>query len=299
MKKICLTICFCLLLIITMNCGSLNVIRAKSKIINISVKGSYNYKLAQYILKYTNKERSKRRLPKLKMDNSLTRAAMKRVSELSICVSDIHKRPNGKDRASLNNKIRWENTLESYELKFVPKKASNKECKRIARGIVSSWMSSKHHRPGILMRSYKSIGIGVFYSYPWLYASQEFSWSKAKKVCKNKKVEKNKYHRVPTLKKYLAKKYFQVGSIAEGDFHPGDKESIWILHVNPYSKIIKVEVNPKHFRFTSSNKKVITVNKKGLLKAKKIGSSRIKVVFKGTSKVIWNMKISVQKAYEY
>ncbi len=299
-KQISILLIFCMICsLVFTNIGVTNEIKANTKTANISVLVSYNYKLAQYILKYTNKERTKRGIPKLKMDKSLTKAAMKRACELSVHISETHKRPNGKDRASLNRKIQWENTIESYERWLIPNKTSNKKYKRIARELVGEWMSSEHHRPGILMRKYKSVGIGVCHSIPWLYASQEFSSSKAGKKCKNKKVGKYKYYKVQSLKKYLAKKYFQAGVMDDGDLNPGEKASAWILHLNPYFNKIKVEVSPKNFKFISSNPKVISINKKGILKAKKTGYSKIKIMFKATSKIIWKKKVKVQKEYEY
>ena len=71
-KSISFVVCLCLILSISFtNIDNPIRVMARAKTATISVLGSYNYKLAQYILKYTNKERTKRGLPKLKMDKSL------------------------------------------------------------------------------------------------------------------------------------------------------------------------------------------------------------------------------------
>lgn len=269
-------------------------VKASSNIVKISVEGCYNYKVAQYILKYTNKERTKRGLSKLKMDKSLTKAAMKRACEISVYVSEKHIRPNGKDRASLNRKIHWENTIENQDSPYFTSKAEvQRYYKSLAKDLVKDWMSSPHHREGILKKNFRSIGVGVFQGGSWTYASQEFSSHKAGKKCKKNKEEKMKYHKVSTQKKYVSKKHFKIVS-SLADYFEGEKGRLYIFHKNPYFSAMQISVNPKQFKFSSSNKNVVRINKKGRFNVLKKGVTTIKITYKGNKKVVLKKKIRVQ-----
>ena len=296
MKKIIsITLCLCMILSVSFihcekECGA----KAKSNIVKISVMGSYNYKVAQYILQYTNKERSKRGLSKLKMDKSLMKAAMKRACEISVYVSEKHIRPNGKDRASLNRKIQWENTIEGQDSPYFTSKSQvERYYKKLAKNLVKDWMDSPHHREGILKGNFKSIGVGVFMSGSWTYASQEFSSHKARKKCKSYKVGKAKYHKVSTQKKHVLKKYFKIVSSVV-DYIEGEKGSFYIIHKNPYFSAMQIMVNPKQFKYSSSNKSVATINKKGEFVILKKGVTTFKATYKGNKKVVLKKKIRVE-----
>ena len=291
MKKIIsIVLCVCMAVSVAFTLSENNSeIKASSNIVKVPVLGVYNYKMASYILKYTNKERTKRGLSKLRMNKSLTKAAMTRACELSIYVSANHIRPNGKDRASLNRSIQWENTLETSEPVW------GNASKSLARKIVKSWMSSPHHREGILKRNFKSIGRGVFQGNGWTFASQEFSGYRFGKKCTSKKVTKEKSHNVLTQKKYLSKKYFKLITEVGGSFYEGHKMKLYVLHKNPYDKSITANVSPKKFKISSSNKKVAKVNKKGEIKAVKKGVTTIKLVCKGYSRLVLKKTIRVKK----
>lgn len=267
----------------------------------VYVDGTLNYRISQEMLKLVNKARKKRGKRALKMDKGLTKAAATRAVELSIYVSEKHKRPNGKDRASLNHRIAWENTCEGINTAYYYSGMSKKKfAKKLAKETFDSLMSSPHHKEGILKASFKSIGIGAFIGNSGgdIYVAQEFSSSRAKKKFKSSKVKKV-VKKVSTKTKYLAKKYTKVDGI--DDFvitkrvGVGKKIKAYVVHKNPYDKQLKTHLHNKSFKFKSSNKKIATVNSKGVIKGIKPGTVTITIRVKKCSKIKYTLKIKVLK----
>jgi uncharacterized protein YkwD len=280
------TLIISMIMISSLSFGVKNV-QASSELVNVYVEGEFNYKVAQYILEYTNKERTKRGLSKLEMDSSLTESAMVRASELSILVSEEHERPNGLNRGSINSKIEWENAQEHYD------SAWYYDPKDIAKDVVESWMSSETHKKGILTSKFKSVGIGVFYADNTWYSIQEFSSSSATTVCKKTTVKKA-IKKISTKSEYVTKKYSSL-YIQSKKIYVKEKTNIQLYHSNPYG-LFEIQLNPKTFKFTSSNTSVAKVNSKGVVTGKKAGTTTITVKIKGTSTTLYKFKIKVKKS---
>jgi uncharacterized protein YkwD len=100
------------------------------------------------ILKLVNKERSKRGLNPLVMDEELFNSAIKRANELTVVFA--HTRPNGKSWNTINsNRVYGENILCG--------KSKPEE-------VVKLWMNSPTHRANLLRADFKSIGIAYLYN---------------------------------------------------------------------------------------------------------------------------------------
>ena len=112
---------------------------------------------AAELLRLVNAERSKAGLAPLSGGNAaLNAAAQKRAEELSASFSASHRRPDGRDYATI--------------FREYPVGPYNAWGENIAQGqqspaaVVSAWMASPSHRANLLHASYSHMGVGVHQS---------------------------------------------------------------------------------------------------------------------------------------
>lgn len=235
---------------------------------------------AKQILKYVNKERTKRGLSKLKLDKSLTKAAVTRAAEVSILVptSSPHKRPNGKVARTVNKRITYECCLEAEG--YGPK------------AMVHSWMTSPSHKKGILLKSAKSIGISYVTTIDgYQIATLEISNSKAKSILKSN-AKKTVTKKVSAKKSLIKKRYFKIRNASTMTAGKTSKAKVIYNGPKAYGPGL---VAPKSFKWTSSNTAVATVSSAGAIKARKAGTVTIKAKLKSGSKFTITKKITVKK----
>ena len=237
----------------------------------VKVAVTQDYGDAQEVLKLVNSNRKKAHLSKLKMDKSLTKAAIQRAAEVGIFVpfKSPHRRPNGKLSGSVNGKISYECCAEGYQSPAA---------------VMKGWMGSPPHRRGILLSSAKSVGIGCVRTGGgdtiW---TLEFSGSKAKKVQKSKKVVS--YTKTVKAKSaYLKSKFFKMASSAYGDFEVGQPGKMSVYYSSKYN-VTNTGISPKSFKWKSSNPSVISITQTGAVKANAAGSATITATSKKGPKI--------------
>ena len=245
---------------------------------NVYVKVTQDYAKTQQVLQYVNQERAKRGLKKLKLDKKLTNSAIARAAEVSIMVplTSPHRRPNGKLVKSINSKISYECALESEMY--------------TAKAAVDLWMSSPSHKKGILLKSARSVGIAsVTTTDGYQIWMLDFSNSRAKSVVKAKN-KKTVTKKVPAKKSLLKKGYFklQISSVKVGS-----KTTAKITY-NGKKTYGPGLISPKSFKWSSSNTKIATVSKGGVITAKKAGTVTIKAKMKTGYKFTLTKKITVK-----
>ena len=241
----------------------------------VKVTVTQNYSDTQTVLKFINQERTKRGLAKLKLDQSLTKAAVKRAAELIIYIpkSSPHRRPNGKLTRSIDSRIIYECCAEGYASSY---------------SVVDGWMHSSAHKKGILLKNARSVGIGCVTSKDGdMYWTLEFSSAKARKIEK-RKGKKTATYKISSLAKNIKKKRFYLSQV---DYYNEVTDPDWAeLHVGLTAKIRPVFKNNYNFHtqlrysdyiWSSSDKSVASIDSKGVVNPKKTGKVTLYTIIRG------------------
>ena len=259
---------------------------------SVSVPITQNYADAQKVLNSINKQRAKRGLRKLKLDQSLTKSAILRATELAIYVpeSSPHIRPNGKKASTVNKKIIYECCAEGYE---TPK------------DVMAGWMSSPPHKKGILLKNAKSVGIGcVTTKNGTHYWTLEFGGSKAAKVVKSKK--KTSAAKKVSVKPANFKKrdcYLSLAGIGDDWFGFGNELEVGgAAYVRPFFSNnfgFENQLRASDYTWKTSNKNIVAITKTGKIRGKKAGKATITATMKKAPKYTLRIKVTVTEPYDY
>lgn len=243
--------------------------------------------MAKKVLAQVNKQRAKKGLRKLKLDKSLTSAAVQRAAEISMVIptTSPHKRPDGRYAKTAHKLAARENCAEGY---FSGPKA-----------LVSDWMHSKAHKANILFKSARSCGIAYVHNPADAdtgYYVLILSTSKVKsKLTSSKEVSSTK--KVVALSKYLKKKYF-IQEVSKTKLNPGDAATVNTYYFGPKTMdFTSPLINAKSFTWTSSDTGVAKVSAKGVVTAVGPGSVTIKAKLKKGPKIILSKTFTVS-SYE-
>lgn len=242
-----------------------------------------DYGNAQKVLTKINKQRSKRGLKKLKLDKSLTKAAVQRAAEITMVIPDTspHKRPDGRYARTVHKLAARENCAEGYF--------------EGPSDVVSCWMHSPPHKATILLKSARSVGIAYVsnaFDEDCGYYVMIVSNSSARKIEKSK--SKVKYtKKVVALSKYLKKKYFYKETY-DTTMYTGDTRKFLISYFGPKTMDWTAPlINPKSFKWTSSDTSVATVDSKGKITAVGPGTVTIKAKLKKGPSITISQKYTV------
>ncbi len=115
------------------------------KLETIPVSGIRLYTEAYKVLDLVNEARAEQNLPALEMDESLLESAMQRAAELSVLFA--HTRPDSSSCFEINK----ENLMSGENIAYGRNNAQD---------TMTDWMNSDGHRENILLKDFKSIGIG-------------------------------------------------------------------------------------------------------------------------------------------
>ena len=235
--------------------------------VNVNVQAKEMYSKAFEVLNLVNKERAKKGLDALVMDQSLLETAMMRGFE-NVLYWD-HTRPNGKDCFTANSgmfgeNIAWGSTTAS--------------------GVMNQWMNSDGHRANILGSGYKSIGIGCVYykgTYYWVQcfgsdSKNAVSASSYKDQTRSRKivVSKDKTYYKASLK--LSATSLKKGQTAEASV-------LWN----------GTALDNSGAKFESSDPSVCTVDNNGRITAVSAGSAVISMYFEGYENGASTQKVTV------
>ncbi len=219
--------------------------------VKIKIKAKECYKKAFEVLNLVNKERKKKRLDALKMDQSLLESAMKRGFETVLYWE--HTRPSGYDCFSANSLMYGENIARGQ-------KSSS--------GVMTSWMNSSGHKANIL-GDYESVGIGCVYYKGTYYWVQCFG-KEAEKVAKSSSYKNKKKTRTVLVAKnskyYKAKFSFKKTKLEVGE------------SITPTVKWNGLALSNSGVTMSSSNKSVCKVVN-GKLKAVGVGKTTVKIYY--------------------
>ena len=136
-------------------------VKAKKK---VSAVDSKSLKYAKQVVALVNKERTKRGLKKLEMNNSaLQLAATKRAKELKKLFS--HTRPDGTICYTV---------LDEYKIHYMAAGENIAMGQSTPEEVMDSWMHSEGHKANILSKAFTKIGVGVYEYNGYLYWVQLF-----------------------------------------------------------------------------------------------------------------------------
>lgn len=278
MKKITKKI-IALFLIVTMALSTnvLEVRAASSSIVSLKIRGTCNYKKSYEVLKIINKERKKKGLKALSMDKDLLDAAVTRSSEIALYYS--HTRANGSECFTVDRKVMGENIAAG---------SAPGGFDYTSKEVMEQWMNSPGHRRNILDKNYKCVGVACFETEESTFWVQLFGTNKAKPISKksNKTIKPN-----VKIKRKLAiinQENTETITVSKGK---SAKLSMYLE--NTQMSLTFVNIEPDSFKFSTSNKKVVTVSKKGKIKGMSKGKATITAKYKGTNKVACKWKIKV------
>lgn len=235
--------------------------------VSVNVQAKEMYTKAFEVLNMVNKERTKRGLKALVMDQGLLETAMMRGFE-NVLYWD-HTRPSGRSCFTANSNMRGENIAYGSST---------------ASGVMNQWMNSAGHRANILSSDFTSIGIGCVYykgSYYWVQcfgdsSQKTASVSSYKDQTKNRKIIVSK-----DAKYYKASLKLSNASIRKGQ--TATASVIWN----------GVELNNSGAVFKSSNPSVCTVDNTGKITATGTGNAVITMYFAGYEKGGSTQRITV------
>ena len=236
------------------------------------VKGTDNYDYAFKVLALVNKERAKQKLPALKMDADLLKAAMQRASEVAVLFE--HTRPTGQDCFSASPKMSGEN-IAVYQSSPA--------------SVMKTWMNSPGHKANIMSSDFKSIGVGCFVqngAYCWV---QAFGSEAASPVA-TKTANKTVTHAVNL---FPADQKIKLKMESSASAKVGAASTLTVRSNEDWAL---ARMLAKSFTWSSSNTKIATVSAAGKVSFKKVGTVKITAKVKNSSqKVTRTFKVAKGK----
>lgn len=245
--------------------------------VNLEITGTENYTYVNEVLELVNQTRMEKGLPALTLDKDLLESAMQRAAENSLYYS--HTRPNGTECFTVTNRgtRRSENIAAGYSS---------------PQAVMKAWNNSPGHYQNIIDPYIRSIGIGCFKdSTGNLYWTQLFDNDPAITPSVSGTKQTN---RIVSIQKKLL--HIQTG--ANLTFYDTDiKKTITmeVYHTNENYSHIKQKLLLSNFTFKSSNSSVATVNDKGIITLKGLGSTAITVSLKEDNTIFLEQTITIKK----
>lgn len=230
-----------------------------------------NYDYAYEVLSLVNIERAAEGLAPLKWDPELMEAAMERAGELVLLFS--HTRPNSGACGTISPYLRGENAAEGP---VSPEDA------------VDSWMNSPGHRQNILMKSYKTLGVGCVEFNDRLYWIQCFGTEHSGKKqtlpanltitqSTDFAVDTFEYDFYHTMTPITFKPEIRVGKTT---MTKGTTQTAAVYIAQDEDDYHAPKIKNSGITWSSSDSSVATVSSSGKIKALKSGKTTIKAEMK-------------------
>lgn len=230
--------------------------------VNVKISGTEYYDNAFQVLTLVNKEREKRGLTALTMDKELLGVAMQRAAETNVYFS--HTRPDGSDYSTAFPEGLW-----GYGENIAAGQTSPKS-------VMSDWMDSSGHKANILSEDYNAIGIGCYKAGNFYYWVQSFGYKSSVEQAEKSDYEDGKKTVTVQAKSSLLSLKL---AITKKKVKKGGTATVKVKLTNQVSHDT-ITLPKSQFTFTSSDKKVATVNSKGTVKGVGKGTAKIKAKFK-------------------
>ena len=268
-KIISMFIAFATLVSCITFCGISANAKSTSNNFTLYVSGYENYKYCREVISLVNKERKKRKLKSLSMPKSLLEYANGRAAETSIYFS--HTRPDGSDCLAKSSYSGENIALGSP----TPKE------------VVKDWMNSSGHRENILNPNFNSVGIGCFQNTDSKGTAQGTYWvqsfvsykSKTATVNKNKELVRYKIKCIPKYAKIVKNDSSYSVKIGKSTTACIRAKGLGTGGLLPALSFL----DNSSFNFSTSNKKIATVDKKGIIKGISKGKCKVTAAVKGTT----------------
>ena len=241
----------------------------------IKLEGKFLYKETKEVLDLMNKDRQKKGLSKLTMDQNLCDYAEVRAAETMVYFS--HTRPNGESYFTAGNSIIGENIASGQQ---------------DAKEVYDSWYNSPAHYENMMRQNYKSIGIAAFQGSDGRIAWVQLFGFSVNKTKSNYPNDKTKTMSV-VCKKNLNTYEISFDDYAISTLQAGEKYEAGVYGDNGMWGTFNLKPT---FTFSSSNTSVVKVDSKGNVYTLKNGTAVITakgqgMVVKQTVKVTGNYKI--------
>lgn len=230
----------------------------------LPVTGENVYSEAFRIVELINSQRKGSGLQPVKMDKALLDAAMLRAAECSVYYS--HTRPNG-TRCFTAFPVKEGSSGENIAIG-----------QQSAEDVMDAWMNSQGHRANILNGNYNSVGVGVFCHqgiYTWV---QLFSSNAAQTV--KKSADTAQTAKIQVLQENLLPRVERSLLMLK----KGTAKSVCLNFVNKEFDFQHVQPDASCLRFLSSDPRVATVDKQGVVTAVAEGTALVTVALDGTDK---------------
>lgn len=238
---------------------------------NIRISGKAYYNDAFQVLKLVNKEREKKGLSPLIMDEKLLSVAMRRAAEINVYFS--HTRPDGSDCYTV---IDADDLMSACGENIAAGQSS-------PRDVMNCWMNSSGHKANILNENYNVIGIGCFKAGDCYYWVQAFGQkSTVDKVSEGEYKDGQKSVMVSVDSSLVSIRM----SIPKKRFKKGSVQKIQMKVTNKGFPQHSITLSNTQFTFSSSNKRVVKISSKGVVKGYKKGKAKITAKFKNSGKAV-------------
>lgn len=250
-----------------------------------------NNATAQSMLKKINAQRKKNGLTALKLDKQLTSAAITRAAEVAVYMplESPHRRPDGRLARTVNGRVSYECCAESTNCSVSV--------------ILDSWMDSPSHRAGILLRDARSVGIAcVTVGKTHETSAPQEVWVLEFSTTASKAGIPKKGSKTYTKKVCMTNANAKIGKFTLRDRYFGTTKKVQVelgdtCELATTFKSARTawatEISPKSFTWKSSNAKVASVNKNGVVTAKSPGTAVITAKLKNGLKRQVKIRIKV------
>lgn len=243
---------------------------ALCKAARVKIKVKEYYKEAFEVLKIVNKERKKKGLKALKMDQELLYSAMFRGAET--CLYWSHTRPTGFACSTISELMYGENIAVGQ---------------RDAAEVMNDWMHSPGHKANILNKKWKSIGIGCVEINGIKYWVQCFGMEVSHTAKQKNYKDKSRQRTVFVAPGYVSK-VSEISVSASSIMRGGTIE----VGVNWYNQFVTISIPSSSLEYKSSKQSICKVTK-GKIKALRAGKAKVKIWFPGYKKGAVTKKITV------
>jgi hypothetical protein len=237
--------------------------------VSIRVSGERNYSYAYRVLKLVNEERASAGLSALTMDTKLLSTAMKRAAET--CIYWDHTRPDGTSCSTA-----FPDGLTACGENIAVGQSSPKD-------VMTQWMNSAGHRANILTSYYNVVGIGCYKVGDYYYWVQCFGTTDSPNNADSSDYTDGR--KTYTVDVDSANLSLSV-SLTKKTISQKSTGKVKVLLTNPTFPYNPVTLPTSQFTFTSSSKKVASVDAKGNITARKKGNTKIKVKFADSGKTV-------------
>jgi hypothetical protein len=157
--------------------------------------------------------------------------------------------------------------------------------------VMNSWMNSAGHRANILASYYNAVGIGCYKVGNWYCWVQSFGTTdNVVTADKSNYTDGKKFYTINVTPSYLKLSV----KLSKSTISKKSTAKVSVKLTNADFSDLKYALPSGQFTFTSSNKKVATVNSSGKITPHKKGKTKIKVKLSGSGRSVGTATLTVK-----